>query len=559
MALEMEPPAEKMSGEDLSARDKKTFNASPDDTELELGEMEDHGGDSGLHRSLSTRHLVMVAIGSSIGMGLWLGSGTSLIEGGPASIFLGYFLSGTIVWAVNQSIGELAVLYPVPSAFVRWTGMFVDPSMAFALGWAYWFSYPITLANELQGVCTVLSFWTDKVPIAGWISIFVVVIICINIGAVTLFGEFEVVASSIKFFWIIVVIISGIVISAGGAPKGGAIGFRYWNQEPFLHGFKGFLRVMPTCIFAMSGSEACGLVAAETANPLKSVPRAVKSIWLRLSLFYLLGGLIVTITVSPKDPNLFGGSGVNASPFVIAYRNAGLEPMAHIMNAVIFISVLSSGSVSGYAGSRTIMGLANLRMAPEVFTRCDKTGRPWYGLVSVFVIGGGLAYLNVDHSGATVFGWFSNLTSLFTLFGWGCICLAHIRFRWAWAAHGHTPADLPWKTWSYPFAAYWGLFWCILLIIVEFYLAVWPLGEKSSAENFFANFVSVPAILVLYIAARIYYRGAWWIKAEKVDLVTGRRFYSQKSIEQARGGGHGGGIKGFFRGVLGVFTSESSY
>lgn len=123
---------------------------------------------------------------------------------------------------------------------------------------------------------------------------------------------------------------------------------------------------MPTCIFAMSGSENTALVAAETNNPRKSVPRAVGSIWLRLSLFYILGSLMVTITVDPKDPDLFGASGTNASPFVIAYRNAGLAPLAHIMNAVVFISVVSTGSIQVYAGSRTLMGLAHLKMAPKV-------------------------------------------------------------------------------------------------------------------------------------------------------------------------------------------------
>lgn len=122
---------------------------------------------------------------------------------------------------------------------------------------------------------------------------------------------------------------------------------------------------MPTCIFAMAGSENCGLVAAETSNPRKAVPRAIGSIWIRLSLFYIIGSLMVTITVSPHDPNIFG-SGTNGSPFVIAYRNAGLEPLAHIMNAVIFISVLSTGSISGYAGSRTLMGLAHIGLAPKV-------------------------------------------------------------------------------------------------------------------------------------------------------------------------------------------------
>lgn len=123
---------------------------------------------------------------------------------------------------------------------------------------------------------------------------------------------------------------------------------------------------MPTCIFAMAGSENSALVACETKNPKKSVPKAVGSMWIRLALFYVIGSLMVTICVDPEDPDLFGGSGVNASPFVIAYRQSGLQPLAHIMNAVIFISVLSTGSISGYAGSRTLVGLAQVGMAPKV-------------------------------------------------------------------------------------------------------------------------------------------------------------------------------------------------
>lgn len=185
-------------------------------------------------------------------------------------------------------------------------------------------------------------------------------------GAVNLFAEIEVICSMIKFGWIFVVIISGIVISAGGAPGHGPIGFRYWNSTLFLNGFKGFLSVIPTCIFAMSGSENAGLVAAEIKNPRRSVPKAAGSIWLRQSLFYIMGSLIVTINVSPFDKDIFGQSGTNANPFVIMYREAGLPPLAHLMNAVIFISVVSTGSISGFGGSRTLVGLSQIDMAPRL-------------------------------------------------------------------------------------------------------------------------------------------------------------------------------------------------
>jgi len=494
---------------------------------------EDFGADCELQRRLSTRHITMIALGSSIGMGLWLGSGKSLSSGGPASIFLGYILSGTMIWAVSHSIGEMAVMYPLPSAFVQWSNKFVDPAAGFALGWSYWFNYWITIANELQAVCTVLSFWTDAVPIAAWISIFWVVIVLVNVGAVNFFGEIEVICSMIKFGWIFVVIFAGIVISAGGAPNNDAVGFRYWNQTPFINGFKGFLSVMPTCIFAMAGSENAGLVACETANPRKSVPRAVGSIWLRLSLFYILGSFIITINVSPTNEDVFGGSGTNASPFVVMFRDAGIPALAHLMNVVIFISVISTGTISGYGGSRTLLGLSQIGMAPKQMQRADKMGRPWWALVPTLLIGGALAYINVDNTGVEVFGWLSSLTSLLTLFGWGMICLSHIRMRRAWAIQGRDAKDLPWTTWTWPWGAYWGLAWCMILLVAEFYLAVWPLGAKPSAEGFFSTYVSIIAVVFIYIGGKIWLRGRKWVNTATIDLDEGRRFYKDAEIARA--------------------------
>ncbi|KAJ5761750.1 uncharacterized protein N7511_005132 [Penicillium nucicola] len=529
-----DPSFQKSVGETKNGQDKST-----DETIIgEVYDVVDHGADSGLKRQLGSRHISMIGLASSIGMGLWLGSGTSLKNAGPAGIFLGYLLSGTIIWSVSHSIGEMAIMYPLPSAFVQWTNTFVDESAGFALGWAYWFSYWITIANEVQGAITVLGFWTSAVPTAALITIFWLVIVLMNVGAVKWFAEIEVVAAAIKFGFIFVVIISGIVLSAGGGPLGGyparphgTIGFQFWNEMAFINGFKGFISVMPTCIFALSGSENAGLVAAETSNPRRSVPKAVKSMWIRLSLFYILGSLIVTINVSPKDENLFGGSGTNASPFVIMYRNAGVAPLAHIMNAVILVSVLSTGGISGYAGSRVLVGLAQLRMGPKILQKTDSWGRPWWGLAPTLIIGGGLAYLNVSNSGANVFGWFSNLTSLFTLFGWGMICLSHIRMRAAWKAQGRSVEDLPWKSWAFPWAAYWGLFWCVALIIIEFYLAVSPLGDSPSAKNFFANYLSVVAIVILYIGAKIYYRGRRWKALKDINLDSTRRFYAPRDEE----------------------------
>lgn len=116
------------------------------------GVVSDYGADSELKRSLSTRHMTMIALGSSIGMGLWLGSGKSLVNGGPAALFIGYLLAGSIIWCVSHSIGELAIVYPLPSSFIQWSAKFVSEPAGLALGWSYWASAVLTIGNELS-VC----------------------------------------------------------------------------------------------------------------------------------------------------------------------------------------------------------------------------------------------------------------------------------------------------------------------------------------------------------------------------------------------------------------------
>lgn len=140
----------------------------------------------------------------------------------------------------------------------------------------------------------------------------------------------------------------------------------------------------------------------------------------------------------------------------------------------------------------------------------------------------------MSNSGAEVFTWFSNLTSLLTLFSWGMICLSHLRMRYAWKVQGRSPSELPWKSWTYPVGAIWGLFWCVLLIVVEFYLSVWPLDGKPTAKGFFANYVSVVAIIVIYIGSMIYYKGPLLNDARSIDLDQFRRFYVDPRDEEAK-------------------------
>lgn len=159
-------------------------------------------------------------------------------------------------------------------------------------------------------------------------------------------------------------------------------------------------------------------------------------------------------------------------------------------------------------------------------------GRPWAGYIATIGIGGSLAYLNVSNTGAEVFSWLSSLVALLTLFGWGMICLTHLRFRYTWRLQGRNDSHLPWRTWTFPYAAWWGLISCVVVICIEFYLSVWPLHQATSPKGFFSKYISVIAVVVIWIAAQIWYRCPLWVDASTIDLDEFRRFYADAPDEE---------------------------
>lgn len=195
-----------------------------------------------LHRNLKSRHIQMIAIGGIIGPGLLVGSGNALHLAGPAGILISFSLVGIIVFFVMQSIGELATLIPVSGSFTEYAERFVDPALAFALGWAYWYLWCTVLANEYNALAVVITYWSDTVPNWAWILIFWFLFLALSMLGVLTFGEVEFWLASIKVLGILAFFITAIFISAGvvGPQK---IGFKYWdNPGSFADGINGVAR-----------------------------------------------------------------------------------------------------------------------------------------------------------------------------------------------------------------------------------------------------------------------------------------------------------------------------
>ncbi|KAG4420133.1 Amino-acid permease inda1 [Cadophora malorum] len=486
-----------------------------------------------LDRSMKHRHLQMIAIGGSIGAGFFVGSGNAFKNGGPGFVLIDFMIIGIMMFNVVYALGELAVMYPVTGGFYTYSVRFIDPSWGFAMGWNYVFQWLIVLPLELTVAGLVTQYWdgAKDVSINVWIAVFWIFIIGINIFGALGFAEEEFWSSCLKLITIITFMVIALVLVLGGGPSGGRYdeywGARTWYEPgAFQNGFRGFCAVFVTAAFSFAGTELVGLAAAESANPAKALPSAIKQVFWRITLFYILGLFFVGLLVAADDPRLIGATNAykdGASMFVLAAKYAALTGYDHYLNIVIMVSVLSIGASCVYGGSRTLTALAQQGYAPKIFTYVDKSGRPLPSVL-IHLAAGALAYIQETSTGVEVFNWLLALSGLAALFTWGSICFAHIRFRQAWKHQGHTVDEIPFQAIFGVTGSWIGLVLCVVVLIATLISAILPPGvsRTATAKEFFSAWLTVPVIAVFWIIGYIWKREGG-LKIEQIDVDTGRR------------------------------------
>jgi len=284
--------------------------------------------------------------------------------------------------------------------------------------------------------------------------------------------------------------------------------------------------VFVTASFAFGGTELVGLAAAEADNPRKTIPKATKQVFWRITLFYVLSLFLVGLIVPSDNPNLSSASGANTkySPFVTAIKLANIPVLPSIFNAVITISVISVANSCTYGSTRTIQALALNGMAPKIFRKVDKHGRPWVALIVALAFGL-LAYINLASSGGEIFNWLLALSGLSNFFTWGSICLAHIRYRWAWKHAGRSLDEIPFTAMFGVWGSYCGLILNIICLMATFYIALCPVGGPNFvAEAFFEEYLAAPIVILFFIGWKVAKRDwSLGVDLRNMDVDAGRR------------------------------------
>lgn len=495
-----------------------------------------------LERGLKSRHIQFLALGGAIGTGLFVGSGRILQLVGPAPLFMGYLSMMLLVWNIMGTLGEMATFLPLKGISIPYfVDRFVEPSLAFAVGWNYWYAYAMLIGAEAVAGAILLDYWKTAVPTAVWITIILVVTLGLNIFAVGIFGEAEFWFASIKFITIMGLILTSLVIMLGGAPNNDRLGFRYWYDpgaiKPYIvEGHAGnFLAYWTAFIRAgfafITSPELIALAAGETMAPRRNIPKAARRFVWRLAIFYGLGSLMVgVITPSSDDRLLNPESNANSSPWVIGIQRAGIVGLNHVVNAAILTSAWSAGNAFLYSGSRVMYSLALNGQAPAIFKKTSKSGVPYFAVLATWSIGL-LAYLNVSNTSAKVFDWFWAICTISGFIAWIVIMITYLRFHAAMKFRGllHT---LPYRSPFQPYFTYFTLFMLVLLTLTNgFHIFV---TANWDVEDFVAAYITLPIFLALYIGHKIFRRTPMARKIEDIDVVTGVREMEELAAEDVK-------------------------
>lgn len=417
------------------------------------------GSGEKLERGLEERHIQMIALGGAIGVGLFLGSATTIKMAGP-SILLSYLVAGVVLFIIMRALGEMAVENPVAGSFSAYANEYMGQFAGYLTGWTYWLNWISCCMAEVTAIGIYINFWFPSVP--KWVSALTALIfmIIVNLITVKAFGEFEFWFALIKVVAIVAMIIIGVVMIVTGIGNGGkpiGISNLWVNGGFFPSGIKGPIKALPLVTFAFFATELIGITAGEAKNPEKTIPSAINKVFWRICIFYI-GALSVIMCLYPWNK-----IGVMGSPFVLTFSKLGIKSAAGIINFVVLTAALSGCNSGIYTTGRMVYNLSLQGSAPKIFGKVSKRHVPMNAILAssaCMLIG---VILNYFVPGK-VFLYLASIATFAGLFAWFMIVLVQIKFR-----KGLTPVQVkklkfPMK--MYPYASYIALIYLAVVFLI---------------------------------------------------------------------------------------------
>ncbi|AQM41959.1 MULTISPECIES: amino acid permease [Staphylococcus] len=470
-----------------------------------------------MNRGLNSRHISMIAIGGAIGTGLFVATGSVISQAGPGGAILAYLIIGVMLYFLMSSIGELATFYPVSGSFSSYSTRFVDSSLGFTMGWLYWAIWLLVTSVDIIISSSVIYYWDffQFFSPVTWSIIFLAILFLLNIFSVKAFGETEFWLSLIKVATIIIFIVIGVLTIIGilGGKTYG-LGNYVTGEAPFVGGISGFLGVLLVAGFSVGGTEVVAVTAGESSNPSQSMPKAIKQVFWRILLFYVLSIAVISAIIPYTDPLLLNKSeSVSQSPFTIVFDRVGIAFAASVINAVILTSLLSAANSGIYTTSRMLFSMAEDKQAPRFLSKLNKTTKlPLVSLFVTFMIV--LLIIIIAQFKSDIVFSLLNIIGSLVIVVWASSIIAQIRLRSAIKKQNKNPDEvLPYKAPFYPLGP-------IIVIIALLFLFI---GNSIGAILAGDISVLIRNLSPMIILAIIYFvhkllRQTKIVKLEDIDL-----------------------------------------
>jgi amino acid transporter, AAT family len=417
--------------------------------------------------------MTMIAMGGAIGTGLFLGSGMAVGEAGPG-VILSYVLGVGLCLIMMYALAEMAVVHPTAGSFGVYAETYLNPWTGFVVRYTYWFAQVVAIGGEVTAAGIYTQYWFPSSPLWIWVIFYSTALILVNLTAVRFFGEFEYWFAMIKVSAILLFVVFGLGYVFYGIPGMPPVGLRHLTDPAtggFLpHGLSGVAKAMLVVVFSFYGIEIIAVTAGEALDPEQEVPRALRSMVIRLGLFYILA-IALVVAIVPWQR-----AGLGESPFVTVFRSLGIPFAAGLMNFVVLSAALSSMNTNLYLTGRMLFSLARSGFAPEGFGRLSQHGSPRNAILAS-TIGLAIAALLAAMAAGSAYQWLFGISIFGGILVWITVLVTLLAFRRTRDRQGLPRGRV--VTPLYPWLPIVGIIALLLILIDCFYVGLaiaWAAG-----------------------------------------------------------------------------------
>ncbi|SDJ42408.1 amino acid permease [Streptomyces indicus] len=388
----------------------------------------------GLVRSLTHRQTTMIGLGSALGTGLFLGSGSAISIAGPA-VIVSYAIGAVLVAIIAVLLGEMSAAHPVQGSFGTVAHRYLGPWAGFLSRWLYWFSAVVVIGTEVVASALYIRWWWPEVPMSAAILAIAAVVLAVNVISVKSFGTTEFWLSTVKVVALCAFILCAALLVFFGLPDTEATGLAHLTDDGGFvpQGASAIWVAMAVVMFAYAGFEVVAIASAEAADPQRTIRTAMRQLAWRLSFFYLFAITLVLALIPWRKMADSDGS-VEASPFVRVFTEVGVPAAATLTNAVVLIAAMSAANAHLYGASRLLHSLGGDGLAPAPMARLSRRGVPAVALAAS-TLGIAAAALLAFYDVGGLFGILMSIALFAVLLVWLLILATYIAFRRHRAAH----------------------------------------------------------------------------------------------------------------------------